>query len=153
MIEAFVYDAVRTPFGRFGGALAGVRPDDLAAAVACGTARTGRRPSTRPRIDEVRAGQRQRRRRGEPQRRPDGGLLAGYPVSVPGATVNRLCGSSLDAAMAASRADRDAATRTSSSTGGVESMTRAPWVLPKPDARVSRPATWPPSPRRSAGGW
>jgi acetyl-CoA acyltransferase len=127
---AFVYDSVRTPFGRFGGALAGVRPDDLAAAVL--TALLARAGGLDPGdVDEVLFGN--ANGAGEENRNVArmAVLLSGMPVSVPGATVNRLCGSSLDAAMAASRlvdtGDADVVVA-----GGVESMSRAPWVLPKP---------------------
>jgi acetyl-CoA acyltransferase len=128
MSNAFVYDAVRTPFGRFGGGLADVRPDDLAATAL--SAVTERTPGLVP--DEVLLGN--ANGAGEDNRNVArmASLLAGYPVSVPGSTVNRLCGSSLDAAMVASRAIEcgDASVVVA---GGVESMTRAPWVLPKPD--------------------
>ncbi|MPZ83065.1 MAG: acetyl-CoA C-acyltransferase [Actinophytocola sp.] len=131
MSDAFVYDAVRTPFGRFDGALAKVRPDDLAATVLRAIA--DRSPGLDPAaVDEVVLGN--ANGAGEDNRNVGrmAVLLAGYPVTVPGSTVNRLCGSSLDAAMSASRAiecgDADIVV-----TGGVESMTRAPWVLPKPD--------------------
>ena len=130
MTSAFVYDAVRTPFGRYGGALAGVRPDDLAAHVL--RALVARAPALAPaRIDEVLLGN--ANGAGEENRNVArmATLLAGLPTSVPGSTVNRLCGSSLDAAMIASRTietgDADVVLA-----GGVESMTRAPWVLPKP---------------------
>jgi acetyl-CoA acyltransferase len=126
-----VYAAVRTPFGRFGGALAGVRPDDLAAtAVACVLAKV-------PGLDPAAVGDvvwGNANGAGEDNRNVGrmAVLLAGLPVSVPAVTVNRLCGSSLDAAMIGSRTiesgDADIVL-----TGGVESMTRAPWVLPKPD--------------------
>ncbi len=130
MNEAFVYDAVRTPFGKFNGGLAGVRPDDLAAVVlrAVGERTPGLDPED---VDEVILGN--ANGAGEENRNVArmAGLLAGLPVSVPGSTVNRLCGSSLDAAMGGSRmietGDADVVL-----TGGVESMTRAPWVLPKP---------------------
>ena len=130
MTTAFVYDAVRTPFGKFNGGLAGVRPDDLAAAVL--TAIRDRNPELDPgAVDEVILGN--ANGAGEENRNVArmAALLAGFPVSVPGSTVNRLCGSSLDAAMSGSRmietGDADLVL-----TGGVESMTRAPWVLPKP---------------------
>ncbi|MFC8409577.1 thiolase family protein [Arthrobacter sp. NPDC057259] len=129
MTEAFLYDAVRTPFGKFGGGLAGVRPDDLAAHVIGEAVR--RAPGLDPeRIDEVVFGN--ANGAGEENRNVArmGTLLAGLPVGVPGTTVNRLCGSSLDAAIIASRqiatGDADLVL-----TGGVESMSRAPWVLPK----------------------
>ena len=127
-MSAFVYDAVRTPFGRFGGGLAEVRPDDLAATVL--TALVERTPGLVP--DEVVLGN--ANGAGEDNRNVArmALLLAGYPVSVPASTVNRLCGSSLDAVMLASRSiecgDADVVVA-----GGVESMTRAPWVLPKPE--------------------
>ncbi len=127
---AFLYAAVRTPFGRFGGALADVRPDDLAA-----TAITGLLAKT-PGLDPGRIGDvvwGNANSAGEDNRNVGrmAVLLAGLPTSVPAVTVNRLCGSSLDAAMIGSRTiesgDADVVL-----TGGVESMTRAPWVLPKP---------------------
>lgn len=130
MTEAFLYDAVRTPFGRFGGALAEVRPDDLAAAALRGLL------DRHPDLDAGAVGELVwgcANQAGEDNRNVGrmAGLLAGLPTSVPASTVNRLCGSSLDAAMAASRivetGDADLVLA-----GGVESMTRAPWVLPKP---------------------
>ncbi|WP_405961697.1 thiolase family protein [Streptomyces sp. NBC_00024] len=130
MVESFVYTAVRTPFGRFGGALAGVRPDDLAAVAVSGA--LAQAPSLDPAlIGDVVWGN--ANGAGEDNRNVGrmAVLLAGLPTSVPATTVNRLCGSSLDAAIIASRAvesgDADIVL-----TGGVESMTRAPWVLPKP---------------------
>jgi acetyl-CoA acetyltransferase family protein len=130
MPEAFVYDAVRTPFGSLGGALAGVRPDDLAAGVIAAT--LARSPALDPsRIGEVVWGC--ANQAGEDNRNVGrmSLLLAGVPTSVPGTTVNRLCGSSLDAVMMAARTVEtgDAGVVVA---GGVESMTRAPWVLPKP---------------------
>src|SRR3954470_11721355 len=129
-MSAYVYAAVRTPFGRFNGALAGVRPDDLAAGVI--EALLARTPDLdRAAVDEVVWGN--ANGAGEENRNVGrmAGLLAGLPTSVPGNTVNRLCGSSLDAAMIGSRQIEtgDAAVVL---VGGVESMTRAPWVLPKP---------------------
>ena len=130
MTNAFVYAATRTPFGRFGGALADVRPDDLAASAV--TALLAKVPDLDPeRIGDVVWGN--ANGAGEDNRNVGrmAVLLAGLPPSVPAVTVNRLCGSSLDAAMAGSRTiesgDADVVL-----TGGVESMTRAPWVLPKP---------------------
>ncbi|KHL12480.1 acetyl-CoA acyltransferase [Mumia flava] len=129
-MPAYVYDAVRTPFGRYGGALSGVRPDDLAATVVSAT--LARSPGLdAAAIDDVVWGN--ANGAGEENRNVGrmAALLAGLPTSVPGVTVNRLCGSSLDAAIAGSRAiesgDADVVL-----TGGVESMSRAPWVLPKP---------------------
>ncbi|MBP2479019.1 acetyl-CoA acetyltransferase family protein [Crossiella equi] len=129
MTEVFLLDGVRTPFGRHGGALAGVRPDDLAAQVLRALAE---RSSLDPgQVDEVVFGA--ANQSGEDNRNVArmAALLAGWPTSVPGTTVNRLCGSSLDAAMQASRmvALDDAALV---AVGGVESMSRAPWVMPKP---------------------
>src|ERR1700712_4991601 len=103
MSEAFVYAAVRTPFGRFGGALAGIRPDDLAAVAVTGV--LAKAPDLDHQlISEVIWGC--ANQAGEDNRNVGrmAGLLAGLPTSVPATTVNRLCGSSLDAAMMASRA-------------------------------------------------
>ncbi len=131
MTDAYLYAAARTPFGRFGGALAGIRPDDLAA-----TALTGLLDKA-PGLDRAGIGDvvwGNANGAGEDNRNVGrmAVLLAGLPVSVPATTVNRLCGSSLDAAIIASRTlesgDADIVVA-----GGVESMTRAPWVLPKPD--------------------
>ncbi|HEX4806676.1 MAG TPA: thiolase family protein [Conexibacter sp.] len=130
LADAYVLDAVRTPFGRYGGALAGVRPDDLAAHVV--TAIVARSPGLDPAaIEDVIFGN--ANGAGEENRNVArmAVLLAGLPTSIPGVTVNRLCASSLEAAIGASRAveSGDAALVL---TGGVESMSRAPWVLPKP---------------------
>jgi acetyl-CoA acetyltransferase family protein len=129
-MTAYVYDAVRVPFGRYGGALAGVRPDDLAAHVV--KALLGRHEDLEPeRIGDVMFGN--ANGAGEDNRNVArmAVLLAGLPTSIPGTTINRLCGSSLDAAIQASRAvetgDADVIL-----VGGVESMSRAPWVLLKP---------------------
>jgi len=130
MTAAFVYDAVRTPFGRFGGALASVRPDDLAAGVL--EALLARSPDLDPaRLDDVVWGC--ANQAGEDNRNVGrmAVLLAGLPTSVPASTVNRLCGSSLDAAMQAARTVETGDAEVVVA-GGVESMTRAPWVLPKP---------------------
>ncbi|KAA9165745.1 thiolase family protein [Amycolatopsis acidicola] len=126
--DAFVLDAIRTPFGRYGGALAKVRPDDLAAHVLRELgSRNELDPST---VDEVVFGD--ANQAGEDNRNVArmGALLAGWPTSVPGTTVNRLCGSGLDAAMQASRAiaTGDASLVVA---GGVESMSRAPLILQK----------------------
>jgi acetyl-CoA acetyltransferase family protein len=127
--EVFVVDAVRTPVGRFGGALAGVRPDDLGAVVI--KALLARTPTLDPaRIGEVLFGA--ANQSGEDNRNVArmSSLLAGLPTSVPGSTVNRLCASGLDAVVNAARtiAVGDASVMVA---GGVESMTRAPYVLPK----------------------
>jgi acetyl-CoA acetyltransferase family protein len=131
LTQCFVYDAVRTPFGRFGGALAGVRPDDLAALVIKDLVERAPGLASDPgAIDEVVFGD--ANQAGEDNRNVGrmAALLAGLPTSIPATTVNRLCGSSLDAAMFASReievGDADVVL-----VGGVESMSRAPWVLPK----------------------
>ncbi|MGW0949607.1 thiolase family protein [Streptomyces sp. NPDC002623] len=130
-MTAFVYAAARTPFGRFNGALSGVRPDDLAASAIDGV--LAKTPGLDPAaIGEIVWGN--ANQAGEDNRNVGrmAALLAGLPVSVPATTVNRLCGSSLDAAIIGSRTievgDADVVL-----VGGVESMTRAPWVLPKPD--------------------
>jgi acetyl-CoA acetyltransferase family protein len=127
---AFVLDAVRTPFGRYGGALSAVRPDDLAAHAL--RTLVERSPQLDPeQIDDVILGL--ANGAGEDNRDVArmATLLAGLPTSVPGATVNRLCGSSLEASIQGSRAIEtgDASVVVA---GGVESMSRAPWVLLKP---------------------
>lgn len=129
--EVFVVDAVRTPVGKLGGALAKVRPDDLAATVIKALlARTGSLDPAR--ISEVYFGA--ANQSGEDNRNVArmASLLAGLPVSVPGSTVNRLCASSLDAVIGAARAIAvgDASIMVA---GGVESMTRAPYVMLKPE--------------------
>jgi acetyl-CoA acetyltransferase family protein len=134
--EAFILDAVRTPFGRAGGALASVRPDDLAAHAV--RALLERAPGLDPaRIDDVTFGN--ANGAGEDNRNVGrmAVLLAGLPTSVPANTVNRLCGSSLDAAMQASRAV-ETGDASLVLVGGVESMTRAPWVLLKPERAYPR---------------
>jgi acetyl-CoA acetyltransferase family protein len=131
MTAAFLYDAVRTPFGRHGGGLAGVRPDDLAAHVV--RELVSRSPGLDPaRIDDVTFGD--ANQAGEDNRDVArmAALLAGLPTSVPGTTINRLCGSSLDAAMQASRAI-ETGDASLVLVGGVESMSRAPGVLLKPE--------------------
>ncbi|MBX3194071.1 MAG: thiolase family protein [Microbacteriaceae bacterium] len=131
MTASFVYDAVRTPFGRHGKGLAGVRPDDLAASTM--RALLERHPGLDPaRIDDVFLGD--ANQAGEDNRDVArmAALLAGLPDSVTGTTLNRLCGSSLDAAMQASRmVETGDAVLTIA--GGVESMSRAPWVVRKPE--------------------
>ena len=127
--DVFVVDAVRTPVGKLGGALAGVRPDDLGAVVI--RALLERNPALDPeRISEVYFGA--ANQSGEDNRNVArmSSLLAGLPTSVPGSTVNRLCASGLDAVVGAARAIAvgDASVMVA---GGVESMTRAPYVLPK----------------------
>ena len=130
MIDAYIVDAVRTPIGRHGGALANVRPDDLAAhALRSLMARNG---SVDPAlVEEVYFGA--ANAAGEDNRNVArmATLLAGLPISIPGATVNRLCGSGMEAIISAARTvltgDADVCIA-----GGVESMTRAPWVVLKP---------------------
>ncbi|MEU7563583.1 thiolase family protein [Streptomyces eurythermus] len=128
----YIVDAVRTPFGRYNGALATVRPDDLAAHTL--RALLARTPELDPaRIDDVYLGN--ANGAGEENRNVArmAALLAGLPTSVPGVTVNRLCASGLEAVIQAARAIalRDASLAVA---GGVESMTRAPYVLPKADS-------------------
>jgi acetyl-CoA acetyltransferase family protein len=129
--EVYIVDAVRTPIGKYGGALAGVRPDDLAAHVV--RALVDRTPALDPaRIDDVFFGN----ANGAGEENRDVArmavLLAGLPVTVPGTTVNRLCGSGMEAVIQAARAIAvgDASIALA---GGVESMSRAPWVCPKPE--------------------
>ncbi|WP_181774852.1 thiolase family protein [Amycolatopsis pittospori] len=130
MTDVFLFDAIRTPFGKYGGALSGVRPDDLAATVlrALGE-RNDLDPAT---VDEVVLGD--ANGAGEDNRNVArmAALLAGWPTTVPGATVNRLCGSGLDAVMQASRSVQvgDASLAVA---GGVESMSRSPLVMQKPE--------------------
>jgi 3-oxoadipyl-CoA thiolase len=135
--EAWIVDAVRTPFGRYGGALAAVRPDDLAALVLRAIVeRTGLDPAA---VEDVILGC--TNQAGEDNRDVArmALLLAGYPVEVAGLTVNRLCGSGLQAINSAAHAiavgDGDVFVA-----GGVESMTRAPYVMLKPEAAYERGA-------------
>ncbi len=131
MSAAYVLDAVRAPFGRYGGGLAKVRPDDLAAHVV--RALLDRTPGLEPeRVDEVLFGD--ANQAGEDNRNVArmAWLLNDLPTSVPGGTVNRLCGSSLDAAMQASR-EIETGEASIVLVGGVESMSRAPWILLKPE--------------------
>jgi acetyl-CoA acetyltransferase family protein len=130
MNEAFIYEAVRTPFGRFGGALAGVRPDDLAAHAMRALLDRAGDPDPAA-IDDVFLGD--ANAAGEDNRDVArmAVLLAGLPTTVTGVTVNRLCGSSLEAAIQATRAIR-CGEASLTIAGGVESMSRAPWVLLKP---------------------
>ncbi|HEX5251571.1 MAG TPA: acetyl-CoA C-acyltransferase [Gaiellales bacterium] len=135
MSRAVILSAVRTPIGRYGGALAGVRPDDLAAvAVSAAVERAGVDPAD---IDDVYLGC--ANQAGEDNRDVArmAVLLAGFPQSVPGVTLNRLCASGLSAVVAACHAvvagDADLAVA-----GGVESMTRAPLSMPKPARAFER---------------
>ncbi|HWT32749.1 MAG TPA: thiolase family protein [Microbacterium sp.] len=148
MPATYVYDAVRTPFGRAGGALSRVRPDDLAAAVMRATVeRTGLDAA---RIDDVIFGD--ANQAGEDNRNVArmGLLLAGFPTSIPGVTVNRLCASSVEAVVQGSRAieagDADVILA-----GGVESMSRAPFIVEKasrPFPSVGNQTLW-----NTAIGW
>ena len=136
--EALIIDAVRTPIGRYGGALAGARPDDLAARVVeAAVQRTGLDPSS---VDEVFMGA--TNQAGEDNRNVArmAVLLAGLPVEVPGVTVNRLCASGLEAVVQASRALK-LGEGSLMLAGGVESMTRAPLVGLKPDRGYPRGGT------------
>lgn len=138
MTEAFICDAVRTPFGRYGGALAGVRADDLAAIPIA--ALIARNPAVDwKQVDDVYYGC--ANGAGEDNRNVGrmAGLLAGLPVEVPGNTINRLCGSSLDAVGMAARAIKSGEVQLVIA-GGVESMTRAPFVMGKADSAFSRSA-------------
>src|SRR3954468_13875588 len=135
MTDAFIVDAVRTPMGRYRGVLAGVRPDDLAArTISTAVERTGLDPEA---VRDVYWGA--ANQSGEDNR--DAGrmasLLAGLPVEVPGVTVNRLCASGLEAVNQASRALR-LGEGDLYLAGGAESMSRAPWVVLKPEAGLPR---------------
>src|SRR3954471_9268522 len=135
-MTAYVLDAVRTPFGRYGGGLAGVRPDDLGAHVV--RAILDRSPDLDPeQLDDVLFGD--ANGAGEDNRNVArmAVLLAGLPTTVTGATINRLCGSSLDAAAQASRAI-ESGDASMGLVGGVESMSRAPWVMLKPERGYAR---------------
>lgn len=130
-----VVDGLRTPFGRYGGALAGVRPDDMAAHVVRAVIdRTGVDPAA---IDDVILGA--ANQSGEDNRNVGrmAALLAGLPVEVPGSTVNRLCGSGMNAVISAAHAVV-AGDGSLFVAGGVESMTRAPLVMAKPSAAFPR---------------
>ncbi|MDX9839170.1 MAG: 3-oxoadipyl-CoA thiolase, partial [Azoarcus sp.] len=136
MVEAFVCDAVRTPIGRYGGALSTVRPDDLAAVPL--SALVARNPGLDPAaIEELVLGC--ANQAGEDNRNVArmSLLLAGYPVSVPGSTINRLCGSGMDAVSFIARSIRAGEIELGVG-GGVESMSRAPFVVPKAGTAFSR---------------
>ncbi len=136
MIDAYICDAIRTPFGRYGGALSGVRADDLGAVPI--KALMARNPQVNwSAIDDVLYGC--ANQAGEDNRNVArmSALLAGLPVEVPGSTVNRLCGSSLDAVGSAARAIKSGEARLMIA-GGVESMSRAPFVMPKAESAFSR---------------
>lgn len=128
--SAYIYDFVRTPFGRYGKTLANTRPDDLAALVVGEIARRNSSLSLEQ-IDDIILGD--ANAAGEDNRNVArmAALLAGFPTSIPGVTVNRLCGSGMEATIQASRAI-ETGDATVMISGGVESMTRAPWVMLKP---------------------
>jgi len=138
MQEAYICDALRTPFGRYGGALASVRPDDLAA-IPLRALMERNRGVDWSAVDDVIYGC--ANQAGEDNRNVArmALLLAGIPIDVPGATVNRLCGSSMDAVGIAARAIKAGETSLMIA-GGVESMSRAPFVLPKAESAYSRAA-------------
>lgn len=136
MTQAYICDAIRTPFGRYGGALASVRPDDLGAIVI--RALMERNPGVDwQSVDDVLFGC--ANQAGEDNRNVArmSALLAGLPLEVPGMTINRLCGSGLDAVGTAARAIR-AGEAGLMIAGGTESMSRAPFVMPKAESAFSR---------------
>ena len=136
MTHAYLCDAIRTPFGRYGGALSSVRTDDLGAIPI--RALMARHPAVDwAAVDDVLYGC--ANQAGEDNRNVArmSALLAGLPVAVPGATINRLCGSGLDAVGSAARAIR-AGEAGLMIAGGVESMSRAPFVMPKAESAFSR---------------
>jgi acetyl-CoA acetyltransferase family protein len=128
--SAFIYDFVRTPFGRYGKTLAESRPDDLAALVVGEIARRNPKLDVAT-IEDIFFGD--ANAAGEDNRNVArmAALLAGFPTSIPGVTINRLCGSGMEATIQASRAIESGDANILLS-GGVESMTRAPWVMLKP---------------------
>lgn len=138
MAEAFICDYIRTPIGRFGGSLSGVRADDLGAVPI--KALMARNPAVDwAAVDDVIYGC--ANQAGEDNRNVArmALLLAGLPVEIPGATINRLCGSGMDAVLTAARAIK-AGEAELMIAGGVESMSRAPFVMPKADTAFSRRA-------------
>ncbi len=136
MNHAYICDAIRTPFGRYGGALSSIRTDDLGAIPIRALMQRN------PRVDWAAVGDviyGCANQAGEDNRNVAhmSSLLAGLPIDVPGATVNRLCGSGLDAIGSAARAIKSGETQLMIA-GGVESMSRAPFVMPKADSAFSR---------------
>jgi acetyl-CoA C-acetyltransferase len=134
--QAFICDAIRTPIGRYGGTLAGIRTDDLAALPI--KALMARNPGVSwEQVEDVIYGC--ANQAGEDNRNVArmAALLAGLPVAVPGSTINRLCGSGMDAVGTAARAIKAGET-TLMIAGGVESMSRAPFVMPKAESAFSR---------------
>ena len=138
MTQAFVCDAIRTPIGRYGGALSSVRTDDLGAVPI--RALMQRHPKLDwAAVDDVIYGCGCANQAGEDNRNVArmSALLAGLPADVPGATINRLCGSGMDAVGTAARAIRSGEAQLMIA-GGVESMSRAPFVMPKAESAFSR---------------
>jgi 3-oxoadipyl-CoA thiolase len=134
-IDAFVIDALRTPMGRYRGALAGIRPDDLAAhVISSAVERAGIDPAE---VADVYLGAANQAGEDNRDAARMAALLAGLPVEVPGVTVNRLCASGLEAVNQASRALRLGEGDVYLA-GGAESMSRAPWVVPKPEGGLPR---------------
>lgn len=136
MTHAYICDAIRTPFGRYGGALSSVRADDLGAIPI--KALMARNPNVDwAAVTDVLYGC--ANQAGEDNRNVArmSALLAGLPMEVPGATINRLCGSGMDAVGSAARAIR-AGEAGLMIAGGVESMSRAPFVMPKAESAFSR---------------
>jgi 3-oxoadipyl-CoA thiolase len=134
--QAFICDAIRTPFGRYGGALSAIRTDDLGAIPLQALMRRNARVDWQALTDVIYGCANQA---GEDNRNVAhmASLLAGLPIDVPGATINRLCGSGLDAIGTAARAIK-AGEATLMIAGGVESMSRAPFVMPKAESAFSR---------------
>ena len=139
MIHAFICDAIRTPFGRYGGALSSVRTDDLGALPIKALMERNSRVDWQA-VDDVLYGC--ANQAGEDNRNVArmSSLLAGLPMGVPGATINRLCGSGLDAVGNAARTIKAGEARLMIA-GGVESMSRAPFVMPKAESAFSRSNT------------
>ena len=139
MIEAFICDAIRTPFGRYGGALASIRTDDLAAIPIRALMARNLGVDWALVADVIYGCANQA---GEDNRNVAhmSSLLAGLPLAVPGATLNRLCGSGLDAVGTAARAIKSGEAALMIA-GGVESMSRAPFVMPKAESAFSRTST------------
>ncbi|NKM88124.1 3-oxoadipyl-CoA thiolase [Rhizobium laguerreae] len=139
MSDVYLCDYIRTPIGRFGGTLASIRPDDLGAVVLKGL--VARHPSLDwEAIDEIVFGC--ANQAGEDNRNVArmSSLLAGLPVGIPGTTINRLCGSGMDAIIAGARAIKSGEADLIIA-GGVESMSRAPFVVPKSESAFSRAAS------------
>jgi acetyl-CoA acyltransferase len=136
MNQAFICDAIRTPFGRYGGALSSVRTDDLAALPIQALMQRNSQVDWAALTDVLYGCANQA---GEDNRNVArmAALLAGLPMAVPGATINRLCGSGLDAVGSAARAIKSGEAQLMIA-GGVESMSRAPFVMPKADSAFSR---------------